>query len=332
MFGRKTTGEIRVEQRERALSLLAAGEKVPPKLQALITDADRRAAALERLVRGEPLNVSDFGRIGTELRARDMADGAAWKGMSLDERRGWIADHAIAAAEEAEAEGRATAAAEGRAYAGPGPRGRALSKLAMGAELEGPDQNYVLDELLALKGANPSEWAAMSPDERVNWLTTQAHLIRAKAGSADQATHGPRSGASVEVVSYKTPSDYEHDAQRRLAEGWTLQGQTQETGQTHRLRRATNGAILGSLFMMPRLGAAIGALSNKRTPGPITATWIKVPLVTGPVPAGRLVDTEGDSGPSSVAGLLRELASLHDAGIITGEEFTAKKAELLSRM
>lgn len=82
-------------------------------------------------------------------------------------------------------------------------------------------------------------------------------------------------GSSVEVVRYKSSVEFERDANRRHAEGWTLQGQSQETGQTHRIRRGINGLLVGGLFGFPRIGGALGALSGRRDEGMITATWVR---------------------------------------------------------
>jgi hypothetical protein len=136
----------------------------------------------------------------------------------------------------------------------------------------------------------------------------------------------------VEVVTYKSPRDYQRDARRRMADGWTIQAQSQETGQTHRIRRASSGALLGGFLMMPLAGAAIGGLSNKRSPGAITVTWVKAPVFqpdrSGAAPESRAPET----GTSAIATQLTALADLHRTGVLTDDEFSAKKAELLARM
>jgi hypothetical protein len=136
----------------------------------------------------------------------------------------------------------------------------------------------------------------------------------------------------VEVVTYKTPKDYQRDAQRRMTDGWTIQAQSQETGQTHRIRRASNGALLGSFFMLPLTGAAIGGLSNKRTPGAITVTWVKGPVSSPNRPGAEPLARDMETTASPIASQLASLAELHKAGVLTDEEFSAKKAELLARM
>ncbi len=60
--------------------------------------------------------------------------------------------------------------------------------------------------------------------------------------------------------------------------------------------------------------------------GAITVTWVKQPIsstVASSSPTPALPD---------IPDQLRKLAELRDAGILTNEEFEAKKAELLARM
>jgi hypothetical protein len=136
----------------------------------------------------------------------------------------------------------------------------------------------------------------------------------------------------VQVVTYKTPRAFQLDANLRVTQGWTTAGQTQETGQTHRIRRATNGALIGGLFMMPLTGAAIGGLSNKRTPGAITVTWVKAPVFPPDRSSAAPESRAPETGTSAIASHLTALADLHRAGVLTDDEFLAKKAELLARM
>ncbi|MGH7643142.1 MAG: SHOCT domain-containing protein [Candidatus Dormibacteria bacterium] len=130
----------------------------------------------------------------------------------------------------------------------------------------------------------------------------------------------------TQVVRYKSVKEYEKDAQGRIAEGWTIVAQSQETGQTHRVRRAGSGLVTGALLGFPAAGAALGGLSGKRDEGPLTVTWYW--------PGSADVAKANTAGPASsdVPDQLRELANLRDAGILTAEEFQSKKTDLLSRM
>jgi hypothetical protein len=83
------------------------------------------------------------------------------------------------------------------------------------------------------------------------------------------------------IVRYNSPGDFERDAEKRLNDGWTIQGQTQERARdlvgdvARRKKGGVNRAIIRSFFMMPGLGAAIGPALAKPKPGPITVTWVK---------------------------------------------------------
>jgi hypothetical protein len=64
--------------------------------------------------------------------------------------------------------------------------------------------------------------------------------------------------------------------------------------------------------------------------------YIKQVETTAPTPPVMLADAaeppaEAQSSPDAM-GQLRQLGELHDAGVLTDEEFGAKKAELLSRL
>lgn len=66
-----------------------------------------------------------------------------------------------------------------------------------------------------------------------------------------------------EVRRYRSAKEYEADATRRLAAGWTVLSESHNgVALGQRLRKATGGAVLGSLFMMPGLGALIGGASR----------------------------------------------------------------------
>ncbi len=157
--------------------------------------------------------------------------------------------------------------------------------------------------------------------------------------AADDAARRPR----VEVVRYTNTRNYERDAQRRIAAGWRIEAQTQETGRTRRLNRSFNGAFIGGLFGDPIIGGIIGGLSGKRDQGPITVTWKKDSEMTaqvaspsasaGPVSSSDPQEREVGSGMVADAiDQLRRLAELKDSGVITPEEFDAKKAALLGRI
>jgi len=106
---------------------------------------------------------------------------------------------------------------------------------------------------------------------------------------ATRAVSPPATGAArraardaaktIEVVQYRSAKAFEADAQRRAQAGWTLAGQSQVPGQTHRIKKAMKrGLLLGvpGVGLGP-VGAASGLLSGKRDAGIITVTWVRQP-------------------------------------------------------
>lgn len=82
----------------------------------------------------------------------------------------------------------------------------------------------------------------------------------------------------VEVVRYKSTAEFQRDATKRISAGWRVAGQSQESGQSHRVRGAAKGGFLGGFFLgLPIAGAAAGALGSKRSEGPITVAWTRAP-------------------------------------------------------
>lgn len=84
---------------------------------------------------------------------------------------------------------------------------------------------------------------------------------------------------TIEVVQYRSAKAFQADAQRRAQAGWMLAGQSQVSGQTHRIKKAMKrGLLLGvpGVGLGP-VGAASGLLSGKRDPGIITVTWVRQP-------------------------------------------------------
>ncbi len=118
-----------------------------------------------------------------------------------------------------------------------------------------------------------------------------------------------------------------------MTASWVVQAQSQETGQTHRISRGVNGAIIGGLFGFPVAGPAIGGLSNTRREGVITVTWLRLPEISEEGKAAvDLPAAEAPSVDENVIGKLKKLAELRDAGILTEDEFQNKKTDLLGRL
>ncbi|MGO4855461.1 SHOCT domain-containing protein [Phaeovulum sp. W22_SRMD_FR3] len=62
---------------------------------------------------------------------------------------------------------------------------------------------------------------------------------------------------------------------------------------------------------------------------PVFVPQLEVPF---DMPQARYASAPAAPGPETVLGLIRQLAELRDAGILTEDEFAAKKAELLARL
>jgi hypothetical protein len=81
----------------------------------------------------------------------------------------------------------------------------------------------------------------------------------------------------------------------------------------------------------PQKAASAKALIEQRM-----AVYKDEDLVESPIVPPQLTDEENSDSPSAAAsdipGQIRQLAELRDAGIVSEEEFQAKKAELLDRM
>lgn len=154
-------------------------------------------------------------------------------------------------------------------------------------------ESRVVKEVAFLK-RHGREGMPEDPEAAIGWLDGQVQAEAAakaaakaaeKERKAAESAEAERRRPKVEVVRYKSVSAYQQDAQRRIAAGWHIEGQSQETGRTHRLSKATNGALIGGLFLMPLAGAAVGGLSGKRSEGPITVTWVKPPQIADQDPA-----------------------------------------------
>jgi hypothetical protein len=140
---------------------------------------------------------------------------------------------------------------------------------------------------------------------------------------------GVRSASDlVEVSTYKTTKDYERDARARVAMGWSVAGQSQETGQTHRIRGAASGGLMGSLIGFPFAGALVGGLSGKRSQGSITVTWTKS---AGAAPTRSDGEHTTPDASDGLAEQLDRLAQLHRNGELSDEEFAAAKRKALGQ-
>jgi hypothetical protein len=72
---------------------------------------------------------------------------------------------------------------------------------------------------------------------------------------------------AVDIVTYKTPKDYEKDAKKRIAGGWQMQGQSSLNSQV------AVGRTVGKAVLTGGVGLLLSGRSKKG--GGITVTWIK---------------------------------------------------------
>jgi Short C-terminal domain len=108
----------------------------------------------------------------------------------------------------------------------------------------------------------------------------------------------------VQVKKYKSEREFQRDAELRIRQGWHIEGQSSRT---------------------KHWSMATGFLTNK---GQTTVTWL------------RGGDTEDEpevmSGATvpvaSIPDQIGQLAQLRDQGVLTDDEFQAKKTELLGKM
>lgn len=117
----------------------------------------------------------------------------------------------------------------------------------------------------------------------------------------------------VEVKKYSNEREFQRDARKMIERGWHIEGQSSRT---------------------KHWSLTTGFLTNK---GVTTVTWIKggqlpseLQVADEPTaPAPTLASAEA---PIDIPDQIAKLAHLRDSGILTAEEFDAKKQDLLARM
>jgi hypothetical protein len=99
-------------------------------------------------------------------------------------------------------------------------------------------------------------------------LPRQQLQAAAMTRPATSAAPEPRPAMpQVQVKTYKNADDYERDAPRMAADGWTPQGQTSGTGGV-RIGRTVGKAVLTG-------GIGLVVMGRSRKGDPITVTWVK---------------------------------------------------------
>jgi putative oligomerization/nucleic acid binding protein len=114
---------------------------------------------------------------------------------------------------------------------------------------------------------------------------------------------------------------FEREAAMLANKGYVLQGQSQTGGHFHAGRLILTGGL--SVFAGRR---------GTRSKGKVTVTFMKVAVAPAAVAAPPAPSApEQPRAPDPLAQIER-LSELRDRGVITAEDFEAKKAELLRRL
>lgn len=187
--------------------------------------------------------------------------------------------------------------------------------------------------------------------------------------SAEQKRREKALGARPElkVKTYDNHKDFERDAKKMARDGWMPEQQASDKGRVSVRGTVAKTVLTGGLGMITGLshkGNKLTVTWVKQPPGFMPKDFIDVPAVPDPrsfpsepyfsatllgpvkkgeefgatpsVPPGlqsvqserRIVDSSKEG--TTVAGRLRELAALRDDGIISDEEFQAKKTEMMA--
>src|ERR1035437_2263862 len=148
-----------------------------------------------------------------------------------------------------------------------------------------------------------------------------SRLMKASGQQARKEGQWAVEEPTVQVKTYDSAKEYESDAQKMITDGWRMEGQSQSTGNVKMGRTLVKaGIFLPWAVMRPA-----------RKGGKLTVTWVKANLTSiASAPATSSVAT--DTPLDDALDQLKRLGDLRDAGILTEDEFVAKKAELLDRI
>src|ERR1700686_565567 len=125
-------------------------------------------------------------------------------------------------------------------------------------------------------------------------------------------------GPEIQVKRYKNDREYEREARQLLANGWRMEGQSSHRGKVNMGRTVLKaGMLLPWAVMRP-----------SRKGDPITVTWLR----GGDLVEIAAAEVVGPKSSENIPEKLRELGHLRDEGILTADEFDAKKTELLQRL
>lgn len=187
--------------------------------------------------------------------------------------------------------------------------------------------------------------------------------------AAEQKRREKALGARPElkVKTYDNHKDFERDAKKMARSGWMPEQQASDKGRVSVRGTVAKTVLTGGLGMITGLSHKSNKLTVtwvKQPPGFIPKDFLDVPAVPEPrsfpsepyfnatltgfikkgqefgatprfSPAPQSVQSEqakveSSEASASTAGKLRELAALRDEGIISDEEFQAKKSEMMA--
>jgi putative oligomerization/nucleic acid binding protein len=150
-------------------------------------------------------------------------------------------------------------------------------------------------------------------------------------------TNEPQPTISAKYRGKKGMQQFQLDAARHASDGYVIASQVQTPG--GRTCAASGFVVVGVLFLLlgllfPPLWAfalvclVIGLVSG-RSPSELAVVW-RHDAPAAPAPAQAPVVSS--PAPSNPLEAMDALAAMRDRGMITAEEYEAKKAELLGRM
>lgn len=162
------------------------------------------------------------------------------------------------------------------------------------------------EEIAAVKATGKMKRARDAERLKEDWAKVKGSR-KQEANPRDPVEQG-----SVVVKQYRNEREYEQDAQKMAAAGYAPQHQTQQKG------KVNVGRTVGKAVVF--LPWAIMRPSKKANS--VTVTWVK--QGSGPIAIKRPSDDITDK--------IRKLAELRDDGILTDDEFEAKKGDLLAEI
>jgi len=199
--------------------------------------------------------------------------------------------------------------------------------LAASAPSKKPDRVQT-DHARTLAGSRAGDELAALADEVLMTVAETGSLSDARRVLSDR--HAVETPATPEaqyvevevdpeilVKDYRSPKEFETDSKEMIRKGWQPENQSTLAGHIN-VRRTAARVMTGGFL----LGGA------SRSKDQITVTWVRRRTERRRVES----PSEQPSATTDIPAQIRKLADLHLQGILSDQEFAAKKAELLARM